>query len=94
MNKVLTIRKGQASAVLSRKVFHDRFMPSFMDPAFKPEAEALGRIESVAWDAYKDGRKAPVTRKAGRGYAVVVNGAVAHAVKALRASAVIADIKL
>jgi multimeric flavodoxin WrbA len=40
-----------------------------MDPAFKPEAEALGRLESVAWDAYKEGRKAPVTRKAGSGYA-------------------------
>lgn len=44
-------------------------MQSFMDPAFKPEAEALGRLETVAWEAYKEGRKAPVTRKAGPGYA-------------------------
>ncbi len=40
-----------------------------MDPAFKPEAEALARLEAVAWDAYKEGRKAPITRKAGPGYA-------------------------
>ena len=29
----------------------------------------VGRIEAIAWDAYKEGRKAPVTRKAGRGFA-------------------------
>jgi multimeric flavodoxin WrbA len=69
MTNIPTVRKGQAPAVLSRKIFHERFMQSFMDPAFKPEAEALGRLESVAWDAYKEGRKAPVTRKAGPGYA-------------------------
>jgi multimeric flavodoxin WrbA len=69
MTTIPTVRKGQAPAVLSRKIFHERFMQSFMDPAFKPEAEALGRLESVAWDAYKEGRKAPVTRKAGSGYA-------------------------
>lgn len=94
MTQTPTLRTDQAPAILSRKVFHDCFMQSFMNPAFKPEAEALGRIESVAWDACKEGRKAPVTRKAGRGYGVVVHGAVAHAVKALRTSAVIADIKL
>ena len=44
-------------------------MQSFTDPAFKPEAEALGRLETVAWEAYKEGRKSPVTRKAGQGYA-------------------------
>ncbi len=69
MIKVPTVRKGQAPAVLSRKTFHERFMQSFMDPAFKPEAEALSRLETVAWEAYKEGRKAPVTRKAGPGYA-------------------------
>ena len=40
-----------------------------MDPAFKPETEALARLETVAWDAYIEGRKAPVTRKADPGYA-------------------------
>ena len=69
MTKNPSVRKGQAPAVLSRKVFHERFMQSFMDPAFKPEAEALGRLETVAWEAYEEGRKSPVTRKAGQGYA-------------------------
>ena len=44
-------------------------MQSFMDPAFKPEADALARLETVAWGAYIEGRKAPITAKAGPGYA-------------------------
>jgi multimeric flavodoxin WrbA len=69
MSKVPAVRKGQAPAVLPRTVFYERFMQSFMDPAFRPEDEALARLEAVAWDAYIEGRKAPVTRKAGPGYA-------------------------
>jgi multimeric flavodoxin WrbA len=64
-----TVRKGQAPAVLSRDAFHERFMQSFVDPAFRREDEALARIESVAWDAYQEGRKAPRTRKAGEEFA-------------------------
>jgi hypothetical protein len=64
-----TIRKGQAPDQLQRAEFHDRFMQPFQDPAFKAEAEALQRIEVVAWEAYKGSRKSPVTRKAGPGYA-------------------------
>jgi multimeric flavodoxin WrbA len=63
------IRKGQAPAPLSRIQFHDRFAQSFKDPLFAPQEAALSRVEDVAWKAYKDGRKAPVTRKAGKGYA-------------------------
>ena len=66
---MIKIHKGQAPAVLNRSDFHDRFMQSFMDPAFRPEDEALARLEDVAWDAYKEGRKAPVTRKAGKAFA-------------------------
>jgi multimeric flavodoxin WrbA len=66
---MIKIRKGQAPAVLSRAAFHERFMQSFMDPAFQAEKAALTRIEDLAWDAYKEGRKSPVTRKAGRGFA-------------------------
>jgi multimeric flavodoxin WrbA len=44
-------------------------MQSFADPAFRREDEALARLESVAWDAYQEGRKAPHTRKAGAGFA-------------------------
>ncbi|MFZ3141717.1 flavodoxin family protein [Polaromonas sp.] len=63
------IRKGQAPATLSRTVFHERFMQSFMDPAFRAEDATLSRVEAIAWDAYQEGRKAPLTRKAGPGYA-------------------------
>lgn len=44
-------------------------MQSFYDPAFKTEALSLARLEAIAWQAYKEGRKAPVTVKAGPGYA-------------------------
>ena len=63
------IRKGQAPEKLQRADFHDRFMQPYQDPAFKTESEALKRIELIAWEAYEEGRKAPVTRKAGPGYA-------------------------
>ena len=63
------IRKGQAPATLSRTAFHERFMKSFMDPAFRAEDMAISRVEAIAWDAYEEGRKSPVTRKAGPGYA-------------------------
>lgn len=63
------IRKGQAPAPLSRSSFHERFMQSFVDPAFRAEDEAITRVEQIAWEAYQEGRKAPLTRKAGPGYA-------------------------
>jgi len=63
------IRTGQAPAQLSRIQFHERFAQSFKDPLFAPEEAALARVEDVAWKAYKDSRKAPVTKKAGKGYA-------------------------
>ena len=63
------VRKGQAPAHLSRAEFGIRFRQSFFDPAFDREADAIGRLEEIAWQAYSDGRKAPRTRKAGPGYA-------------------------
>jgi multimeric flavodoxin WrbA len=63
------IRKGQAPGQLSRAEFGERYQASFRDPAFQAEKEALARIEEIAWLAYKAERKAPVTRKAGPGYA-------------------------
>lgn len=66
---MIKIRKGQAPASLSRDAFHERYMQSFIDPAFQAESEALSRMEDIAWDAYKEGRKAPITRKAGKAFA-------------------------
>ena len=54
---------------MARKEFHVRFMQSFHDPAFAAERDALGRLEQIAFEAYKEGRKAPLTEKAGAGFA-------------------------
>ena len=54
---------------LERVEFSRRFRESFVDPAFRSEDAAIGRLETIAWDAYCDGRKSPLTRKAGAGYA-------------------------
>jgi len=64
-----TVRKGQAPAPLARDAFHERFMQAFFDPAWQGESTALARMEEIAWNAYHEGRKAPVTRKAGPGFA-------------------------
>ncbi|MDI3381807.1 flavodoxin family protein [Xenophilus aerolatus] len=63
-----TIRKGQAPGHLERNEFRLRFMQPFQDPAFGTESDALARLEAIAWDAYDEGRKSPVTRQAGPGY--------------------------
>jgi len=63
------IRKGQAPDTLTREQFHERFMQRFHDPAFTAEQDALARIEDIAWQAYDEGRKSPVTRPAGPGFA-------------------------
>jgi multimeric flavodoxin WrbA len=63
------VRKGQAPAPMAREAFGERFRAAFMDPAFRPEDAAIARMEAIAWDGYIEGRKAPLTRKAGLGYA-------------------------
>ncbi|MDT4822936.1 NADPH-dependent FMN reductase [compost metagenome] len=60
-----TVRKGQYPGPLPREAFRERFMRRFYDPAFQAEREALERLEAIAWDAYEQGRKSPVTVKAG-----------------------------
>lgn len=64
-----TVRKGQAPGPLDRAEFTVRFRQRFFDPAFRAEDAAIARLEEIAWASYQDGRKAPVTRKAGPGYA-------------------------
>jgi multimeric flavodoxin WrbA len=63
------VRKGQAPAKLEQQEFLRRFAESFGDPAFDAEREALARIATIAWHNYEQGRKAPVTSKAGPGFA-------------------------
>ena len=69
MSKRVRIRTGQARATLTREAFRKRFEASFVDPSFETERAALGRVAEIAWRNYKEGRKAPLTRKAGAGFA-------------------------
>ena len=62
-------RKGQAPPPLSREEFGERFRRNFFDPAFAGEREAIARLEAIAWDGYDKDRKAPLTAKAGAGFA-------------------------
>ncbi len=62
-------RKGMPDPQLSQPEFKARFKSQFQDPAFRPLDAELERIAAVAWDGYVQGRKSPVTRKAGPGFA-------------------------
>lgn len=62
-------RKGMPSPKLDETEFRRRFLSRFADPAFASLASELDSIAGVAWQAYKDERKSPRTRKAGPGYA-------------------------
>lgn len=63
------VRKGQAPPMLSREAFGERFRQSFFDPAFRAADDAIARLEAIAWRAYQEDRKSPVTAKAGPGFA-------------------------
>ena len=54
---------------MEREAFRARFLQSYFDPAYRSEDAALARLEEIAWDAYREGRKAPVTQAAGPGFA-------------------------
>jgi multimeric flavodoxin WrbA len=62
------IRTGQSPVPLTRAEFRDRFNGRFYDPAYEGERDAIARLEAIAWDAVQKGRKAPITRPAGRGF--------------------------
>jgi multimeric flavodoxin WrbA len=63
------VRKGQYTGKLSREAFRVHFERSFADPLFASEREAIARLEAIAWNAYGQSRKSPITRKAGPGFA-------------------------
>lgn len=62
-------RTGQAPDMLDRPSFERRFRENFYDPAFRTEDAAIDRLAAIAWDAYSESRKAPLTQKAGAGFA-------------------------
>jgi len=63
------VLKGQVADFISREEFRKRFDANFFDPAFGEARDAIAKLEAIAWDGYKAARKAPITRKAGRGFA-------------------------
>jgi multimeric flavodoxin WrbA len=63
------IRKGMPPRRLERGAFEQRFKSAFVDPVFAPLQRELQAVTDAAWDAYDDSRKAPITRKAGAGFA-------------------------
>ncbi|RXG91140.1 flavodoxin family protein [Bradyrhizobium zhanjiangense] len=63
------IRKGMPPVKLSREEFERRYRSQFVDPAFAPLQRELDAVVGAAWDAYSHSRKAPLTRKAGAGFA-------------------------
>lgn len=58
-------RKGMPSPRLDETEFKKRYRQQFYDPAFDALSGEIDRILDVAWDAYSDSRKAPITREAG-----------------------------
>src|SRR3974390_1453505 len=65
----ITVRKGMPSVALTKEQFTARLRERFFAPAFDPLQTEIGRIIDAAWSGYHDYRKAPRTRKAGRGFA-------------------------
>lgn len=58
-------RRGSPDPHLGEAEFKRRFLAQYVDPAFDSLRGELDRVANVAWDAYKNARKAPRTRKAG-----------------------------
>jgi multimeric flavodoxin WrbA len=65
----ITVRKGMPSVALTKAQFTARIRERFFDPAFEPLQAEIGKVIDAAWDGYHESRKAPRTRKAGKGYA-------------------------
>ena len=62
-------RKGMPSPKLGEAEFKKRYRDQFFDPAFRPYDAAIEGLADVAWQAYCDSRKSPITRKAGPEFA-------------------------
>src|SRR4030081_3977211 len=63
------VRKGMPPVKLSREEFESRYRSRFVDPAFRPLQRELDAIITAAWDGYANSRKAPITSRAGPGFA-------------------------
>jgi hypothetical protein len=57
------------SPELERDAFVRRYLLQFADPAFDRLRTQLDDAAQIAWEAYRDGRKSPNTRRAGADFA-------------------------
>lgn len=58
-------RKGTPNPMLSESEFRLNFKKDFFDPRFREMDEAINELASIAWKNYSEGRKSPITEKAG-----------------------------
>jgi multimeric flavodoxin WrbA len=65
----LRVVKGSEDVELAEREFRRRFRARFFDPAYDAHEAAIDELADVAWAAYREGRKAPRTRKAGESFA-------------------------
>lgn len=63
------VRTGQANFPIPRDEFNARFRARFTDPAFAGKQALIDQLMETAWDGYLQGRKSPVTQKAGPEFA-------------------------
>jgi multimeric flavodoxin WrbA len=69
MAKSTQVRKGMPSVQLTKSEFAQRFRSRFYDPAFDAVADEIDKVIEKAWEGYREYRKSPRTREAGRGFA-------------------------
>ncbi len=62
------IRRGMPSVAITKAEFTRRARERFVDPAFEPLQDEIGKIIAAAWNGYHAYRKAPRTRRAGPRY--------------------------
>jgi multimeric flavodoxin WrbA len=67
--KKLRVVTGQGEVAIDEHEFRRRFRQRFFDPAFSAADREVERLADIAWEAYRESRKAPRTRRAGEGFA-------------------------
>lgn len=64
-----SVRKGQVSGLMPQDEFAARFREQFYDPLFRAHDAAIEAMAQVAWTAYRDNHKSPLTEPAGSEFA-------------------------
>src|SRR5262245_39826336 len=67
--RIPKVRTGQGSVALDREEFAARVRARFYDPKFRAVDAQIDDIIEVAWKNYRDDRKSPRTRPAGKEFA-------------------------